>query len=109
MPILLFTVPTRSVLQWLREEPVAFSVLVACVVASVATFFLVLCYYRAASRYLYEFTPLLFPLILCNVAVWWKQTEVSPASRNALKAGITAVCILNVIGGVCLGLNGMRH
>ncbi|MFZ5866938.1 MAG: hypothetical protein ACOYXY_13730 [Thermodesulfobacteriota bacterium] len=109
MPALLFVIPTKSVIQRFRDRPVVAAVVTACGVASLLTFLLLLCYYRAVSRYLYEFTPLLFPLILCNVAVWWKNTETSVGARRALMLAIAAVLVLNVLGGVFLGLNGMKQ
>jgi len=108
MPVLLLAAPHREVIRWLREDPVLASAIIAFVAASFATFLLLLCYYRAVSRYLYEFTPLLFPLILCNIAVRWKKSAGS-RGWSTRKVMIVVVVILNVFGGVFLGLNGMMQ
>jgi hypothetical protein len=107
MPVLVFAIPSRALVASLRDNPLAALLLGACVVASLSTFFLLLFYYRAVGRYLYEFTPLLFPVILCNVAVWWRHRHRSADSGRVLEVGVALVFALNVFCGICLGLNGM--
>lgn len=107
MPVVLFAIPSLTVIRSLRGRPLLAAVLAAFVVGSAATFVLLLCYYRAVSRYLFEFTPLLLPLILCNVAALWNKTEGYPAMRRTLIIGIAGVFVLNMLTAVCLGLNGM--
>ncbi len=109
MPVLVFAIPSRTLVETLREKRLEALLLSACAAASLLSFFFLLSYYRAVSRYLYEFTPLLFPVILCNVAVRWRHGKRSAASGRLLEVGIVLIFALNVFCGICLGLNGMRR
>lgn len=109
MPILIFAVPSGSVVQRLRTQPFVASAIFACALGSAATFCLLLFYYRAVSRYLFEFTPLLFPLILCNVAIWWENRKPASTARKVVLVAIALVFVANVFAGICLGLNGMAQ
>ncbi len=81
-------------------------VVLPCLLGSGVSFVLLTAYYRAAPRYIYEFTPLLFVVIFCNIAL--VLHAATPRSRlgRATKVMLGILFIGNILAGIHLGLSG---
>ncbi len=78
-----------------------------CLLSSAFSFGLLTAYYRAAPRYMYEFTVLLFIPLFCNVMTFYKWTGQDRNKRRAFVAGLVTTLLLNTLAGIHFGLHGM--
>lgn len=85
------------------------TIIAAAVIPSLVTILFFSFFVATVARYLYEFTPLLFVLVLCNVAGVWKAVEVHPGRRGLFLAALVILFVMNGVAGLVLGLDGMRQ
>lgn len=107
MPCLVLLVPVQRLFGTRdRSRPLKTMVLAAWI-SSLTMLGMFMCYFYAVARYLYEFTPLLFLVMFCNVAE--TATRIDPESkiRSILILGLVLLVLANSLMGVYLGLNGM--
>ena len=60
----------------------------------------------AAARYYYDFTPILFVVAFCNLAIFWDRIVTSPRRKTLAKVVLSLLFIGNVMMGLLLGLTG---
>lgn len=106
MPMTLLAIPFPSLVRKLRAERRLLSILAVCAIGSLAMFCLVLPFYWAVPRYLYEFTPLLFIIVFSNVASLWEEITDRGGKTTALTVALGLFFALNLIAGATLALNG---
>ena len=107
MPGIVLVLPTPFLLRSLRKSAVFQTLLAGFGIVSLCIFFLLLCYYRAVGRYLYEFTPLLFIVMYCNTVCIWEWAKNSASRRAIVIFALCALFVGQVLGGIFLGFNGL--
>jgi len=109
MPVLVLLLPFQRLVgpvDWSRPLK---TILVASGLSSLVMFAMFLCYFYAVPRYLYEFTPLLFVVIFCNLSETWRRMGHAPKARRAFTIGLVLLILFNSVMGIYLGLNGMAQ
>jgi hypothetical protein len=107
VPMLITTATSPWIARKMRHEPEFMSLFAAFLLSSVTTFFFLCFCVLAVARYLYEFTPILFPIVFMSLAMIWESCREVPRRRILFYLVIGLLSIMNVIFGTALGLNGM--
>jgi len=106
MPVLLLSVPVPLLFRRLRTKD-RLTLILGFFVASPLVILAALCaFYGTVARYYYEFTPILFVVAFCNLAVFWDRIVTSPRRKTLAKVVLSLLFIGNVMMGLLLGLTG---
>jgi hypothetical protein len=84
-------------------------VLLTCAVSSLAVFFSYLAFVRAVPRYAYDFVPVLFILVYCNVVQLWTRASGKKVWEVVVKSFLVLLFIASMMTGVCLGYRASRY
>jgi hypothetical protein len=106
-PALLLVLATPALFNRSIKGHNSFFVIYLCSICSLVMFIYFLTFFAAIGRYLYEFAPLLFALVLCNTALLWQRLAAHPRARGAFKTALGILFVLNCLAGIALGVNGM--
>ncbi len=107
MPILIAAAPLALLPGFRAESGNLVGSILTCSVASLTSFAVFVPLVTGQARYLYEFTPLAFPVVYYNVAMVWRKVENRGAPLKLTVISIIALLTVNGIMGLYLGLNGM--
>lgn len=107
VPSLVLALPVPLLLYRAAKDHRLFFVMFLCATCSVVMFTFFLPFVNAIGRYLYEFTPLLFVLVFCTVAVLWQKLAANHRAQVATELALGILFALNCLAGVALGVNGM--
>jgi hypothetical protein len=91
---------------WGRPEK---AIIAAALLPSLATLLFFGLFVATVGRYLYEFTPLLFVLVLLTVNAVWARVRVHPGQGRLFLAVLVILFILNAFAGLVLGLDGLTQ
>ena len=106
---LMMPVLTTALLILIVPKPIdrsrRLSLIVACcVVSSLAMFGVLAFYHWAATRFLYELTPLLFVVVYCALERLWESVRRRDGLRRLTLAGLGLIFCANVMMGLMAGV-----
>jgi hypothetical protein len=107
VPILVTTAASPWIARKMRHEPEFMALFAAFLLSAVTTFFFLSFFVLAVARYLYDFTPILFPIVFMSLATIWESCRGIPRRRELFYLIVGLLSIMHVIFGTALGLNGM--
>ncbi len=107
MPVLLLSVPFPFLFRRACVQDRLSLILVFFGVSSLAVLTVLSAFIGAAARYYYDFTPILFVLAFCSLAVFWDRIATSPRRKILAKVVVLSLLFMgNVLMGLLLGLTG---
>jgi hypothetical protein len=109
MPVLLLSPPYLFLSRHIWPRYPLSLLLVFVGISCMAVLAALSAFYGSAARYYYEFTPLLFVLAFCNLAVFWDGITTSPRRKTLVKIVLSLLFIGNVLMGLLLGLTGTMY
>ncbi len=107
VPALLMALPLPSLWSRCRDDEKLSTILILCWGTSLISFVAFTTFVSAVARYLYEFTPLLFVVIFCNLAVFLNRIAGQPTLRTTVIVVVVIMFAANAAAGIVLGLNGV--
>jgi len=107
MPILMAAAPIAIWHKFRAASSFVGEGILTCWFASLASFAVFVASTTAQARYLYELTPLMFPVVYYNLAILWRKVENRKALARLVATGIVLLVLCNAVMGLYLGLNGM--
>ncbi|MGB6068578.1 MAG: hypothetical protein WBG50_27535 [Desulfomonilaceae bacterium] len=109
MPVLLLSLPSPIIFRH-RQTGDSLSLLLAFFLISSLTVLTALSsFYGSAARYYYDFTPILFILAFCSLAVLWDRAQVNSRSKKIAKGVLLLLFISNVMMGLLLACAGTKQ
>ncbi len=106
MPVLLLCLPLPFFFKHLQTKDRLFLILVFFGLSSLAILGVLSFSFGATARYYYDFTPILFVLAFCSLAVFWDRLTVSPRRKTLARAILSLLFVGNLFMGLLLGLSG---
>ena len=106
MPILLLSLPSPLLIRRLQTKDKLALIVIFFGVSSVAILAALSSFIGAAARYYYDFTPILFVLAFCNLAVFWDRVTTGSRSKTIARVVLSLLFIGNLLMGLLLGLTG---
>lgn len=106
MPILLLSLPSPLLIRRLQTKDKLPLIVIFFGVSSVAVLAVLSSFIGAAARYYYDFTPILFVLAFCNLAVFWDRVTTGSRSKTVARVVLSLLFIGNLLMGLLLGLTG---
>jgi hypothetical protein len=106
MPILLLSLPAPVLFRNLHIRDQLALIVIFFGVSSVAVLAVLSSFFGATARYFYDFTPILFVLAFCNLAVFWDRVTTGFRSKTIAKVVLSLLFIGNLLMGLLLGLTG---
>ena len=107
VPMLITTAASPWIARKMRHELEFMTLFAAFLLSSATPFFFLSFFVLAVARYLYDFTPLLFPIVFVSLAVIWEACRGVPRRRTLFYLVVGLLCIMQVTFGIALGFNGM--
>jgi len=95
MPVLTLLMFTPLTLRDCRDRARLLTILAICGTSFVAELGFLSFHVCAAPRYIYDFVPVLFVVVFCNVAVLWPRVAEHRTARIATVAGLGLLFALN--------------
>lgn len=106
MPVVLLSLPFPFVFRHLQTKDTLFLILVFLGVSCGAVLAVLSFLFGATARYYYDFTPILFVMAFCSLAVFWNRVTTGPRRKTLARAILVLLFIGNVFMGLLLGLSG---
>jgi hypothetical protein len=106
MPILLLSLPSPLLIRRLKTKDKLPLIVILFGVSSVAVLAVLSSFIGAAARYYYDFTPVLFVLAFCNLAVFWDRVTTGSRSKTIARVILSLLFVGNLLMGLLLGLTG---
>lgn len=107
VPILIAVAAAPHAIRRKREESPLIAILAGYALSSISTFCFLNFYVLSAARYLYEFTPLLFPILFVTLSRLWEFSAGQKRQRILFHLSVGLLFVLTVVYGFALGFNGM--
>jgi hypothetical protein len=109
MPVLLLSLPFPFLVRRVGPQTRLSLILVFFGTSSLVVLAVLSAFYASAARYYYEFTPLLFVVSFCNLAVFWDEISTSVRRKTAAKVFLSLLFTGNVFMGLLLGVTGATY
>ncbi len=106
MPVLLLSLPLPLLFRHIRKNDRLKLILSFFVVSPLMVLAALCAFYGTVARYYYEFTPILFVVAFCNLAVFWDKIATSSRRKTLAKVVLSLLFVGNLLMGLLLGLTG---
>ena len=100
MPVLTLCLLVPVALRFIKADRKLSLIIAVCIASSVGMFAFFTLYVWAAGRFVYEFTPLLFVIVFCVLAVLWEKVR----ARKYLSVIVVAILGLLIVAQALMGL-----
>jgi hypothetical protein len=106
VPSLLLALPVPLVFRYRSTDRRLLFIITLCMVSCITVLLFLTFFVGAAVRYLYDFTPLLFVLVYCNLATIWRSISGNPTARRLLGGALCLLFVFNGYMGLTLAMRG---
>ncbi len=106
MPVLLLSLPFPFLFKRIDTKDRLSLILLFFGVSCLAILVVLSFSFGAVARYYYDFTPILFVLAFCNLAVFWDRIATDHRRKTLARVVLSLVFMGNAFMGLLLGLTG---
>ncbi len=107
IPMLLLSIPAVPLAFRAPQAQPLRVIITGCAAVSSAVFGFLLFHLNATSRYLYDFTPLLFVLVYYTLVTAWSVVVEQPRIKRLSIVVLGLLMTVQIVNGFALGFNGM--